>query len=218
MHTYYVSKYGIEESAIKLAQSLNIPWTVLQPGTFLTNLLPPASTFMYPGLAGDKGSSSSSDSSNARKHTVQTALIPEFIGAWLDPEAIGTFAARSLLLDGNEYTELYKNRRIQIGAWDMTLGQVVDSLNEYLATPAATRDGRIPEGLKVEMAYLTTAEAEKQKDVNPLVASQLFMNDNQGIFEAATGKIEKYGVDMGSLAGVWEREGAVGRVADALGY
>ena len=209
MKAYFTSKYGIETSVINFATSLSIPYTILQPGMFLTNLLPPASQFMYPLL------------SSRGQPLATTALTPDHLSAWVDPERIGSFAANAFLLPASSYiyTANYQNKRITIAAWKLTLSEVLESMNAYLASDL--KPVNIPAGTKATAQYMSHEEAEAQKETNPLVASQLFMNENAGLTGAdmeLDNIGEKYGVEMGSLEGFWERVGAKGMVASALGY
>ncbi|KPI34333.1 uncharacterized protein AB675_11225 [Cyphellophora attinorum] len=218
MKAYYESKFGIEEAVIDLATNTlagkGVDWTVLQPGTFLSNLLPPVSKFMYPGIA-------KKDGAEEERHVVTTALVPDFKSDWVDPECIGSFALNALLLpDGDErYGEYYRGKRVKIAAWPLTMREVVQSLNEYLASEA--RPEGVPEGTKVKVRNLSKEEVEREVEKGDvLTASRLFQNENRGVFggEWMEGIGERYGVEMGNLERFWLREGRAGRVAEGLGY
>lgn len=208
MHAYYTSKFRIEESVVKFAQSLSIPYTLLQPGMFLTNLVPPHSNFLYPDLAAPG------------ENTIRTALKPTNVFGWLDPEDIGTYALRALVSspsDSEEYQTLYQGKKVPIAAHSLTLSQAVDSLNAYLKSNHQ-KDSRIPPGTLAKIDFISEEVADAEKMQNPLIAAQLFQNDNQGAFRFDPALSEKYGIEAGSVEAFWIREGKAGRVAAALGY
>lgn len=201
MRTYYHSKYTIEQLTASLASSLSIPYTILRPGTFFTNVVPPHSKFMYPGLA---------DRSNP---TITTALEPGFQSVWIDPEDIGRFAARALLLPADDpvFKEKYENRTNELAERRATLAEIVDALNAQLA-----RDPQVKGKVEVKMKYIEAEEAERVKARNPFVASQLFMNKNQSKFKVDLGKVSGLGVEMGSAEAFFERESKRAREAVGL--
>lgn len=210
MKAVFTTKHNIERAVIDYATNVNIPWTILKPGTFMTNLLPPISTFMYPRL------------SDKQNHRFTTALVPGFKYDWLDPESYGEYAVHALLLpsDSKRYDELYENRRIPVAALHLSLAEVAESLNTFIASGKV--EG-VSKGTKVDVEYIDHETAEAQKEGNILIASQLFQNLNPSVFGGVAiveDRGEKYGVTIGrgGLEEFWERENGKGRIAAALGY
>lgn len=197
MYTYYNTKYNLEVATTTLASDLSIPYTLFRPGTFLTNLLPPSSNFMYPTLA--------------TSHTITTALTPDFISYWLDPTDIGHFARIALVEPATSdlYKTRYRNATIGLAERAMTLADAVAGLNAHLASdPKAA-------GVTVKMEYIEQAEAERRAPSEPLTASQLFLNANREKFKVDLDQMKGLGVDMKTPEEFWRREAK--RVREAVG-
>lgn len=69
-----IGKYEVE----KLVQASGIPWTILRPGYFMTNLTAPLVNYMFPALP--------------QGHFI-SSYKPDTLLPHIDPEDIGTFAA-----------------------------------------------------------------------------------------------------------------------------
>lgn len=197
MHTYYNTKYGLEVATTTLASDLSIPYTILRPATFLTNLLQPASNFMYPDLK--------------TEHTITTALTPDFISYWLDPADIGHVARIALVEPATSslYTTHYRNAIIGLAERKMTLAEAVAGLNAQLASDPKAG------GIQVKMQYLDAAEAERRAANEPLIASQIFMNANRDKFAVDLEAVKGLGMTMATPEEFWRKEAK--RVREAVG-
>jgi uncharacterized protein YbjT (DUF2867 family) len=69
-----LGKYEVEQ----LVRDSGIPWTILRPGWFTSNILPPILSFYFPNIAQGK---------------IDTSYRPDAIIALVVPEDIGAFAA-----------------------------------------------------------------------------------------------------------------------------
>lgn len=187
MGGYFLSKHAIQE-AVKSSNFAD-GWTILQPATFFSNFVAPASRFMYPELA-------------MNPHKIRTAFRPDLLLSYLDSDDIGRFAAHILLSDPSEY----HGQLIPLASTNLTISQVADGLNRALEQ-AGHND------LKVQVEYMEPAEAEKTKAINPLIGAQLHLNVNATVVDVD--RVKKYGVELGSFDEFFARN--MGRLEAALG-
>jgi hypothetical protein len=111
----------------------------------------------------------------------------------VDPAAIGRFA--------EEFVRPVRqqSRMIPLASVNMTISDVADALSR-----AANHKKT------VSVSYLSPEEVAAQKDVNPFVASQRFLNEREHLVDLE--KVGSYGIELGSVEGIlWAREGEAGK-------
>ena len=198
MKAYFTQKHGIELAVASFAStSLPTPidHTILHPGTFLTNFLPPLGRWMYPNLQ--------------TEHTITTALDEHLRMAWVDPTDIGRFAAAALTGEGSSWEDGFRGRIVPVAGVNATLGQVVDSINAALAA-----DPAVQQDVRVRVEYVASAEARAKMGSDLLVERDLFQNANS--VDVDTEAVAAHGlVALGDLGAFWRGEEK--RLREAVG-
>jgi uncharacterized protein YbjT (DUF2867 family) len=93
-------------------------WTILRPGFFMTNLLSPIGSFMFPELASDK--------------IFLTSFGSDTVLPLIAPDDIGSFAV-SAFVD----TKKFGSKEIDIAGEALTVAQIVESLSKAAGVPIA---------------------------------------------------------------------------------
>ncbi|KAJ9616505.1 hypothetical protein H2200_000224 [Cladophialophora chaetospira] len=178
---YYASK-GSVIAAVKsppVAVPADYAYTIIQPATFLTNFLPPSQAFMYPDL-------------NKENSSITTAFRPGLKHSYLDPDDIGRFVAHSILASPSEFREKWANKTIPLASVDFSLEEAVAALTKSVG-----------DRKKVQINFLKSGEAGEVAKTNPLVASQLFINENP--ISVDLEEVRSYGIPLGSVEAFFDR-------------
>lgn len=131
------------------------------------------------------------------------------VQSYVSADDIGVFAAASLDPDGvggGVYDRL-RDKRVKIGSVDLTVGEVVESLN-----------GKLEEWGKeerVELENLGREEAEGRRGKDLILDSQLFLTDNPVVVDVDGCRGVGLELLRGGVEGYWEREKE--RVLEAVG-
>jgi nucleoside-diphosphate-sugar epimerase len=171
----YAGKHAAAYSIRAFAQRHNLAYTLLAPGTFLTNFFAPAQKLLYPFLAPISSPLSTGDDHSANKSfdsrpqpRIITALDPFVALAWVDPADVASFAAEALMLHklDRRYRLFYDRAELKVAGQKATMGQVVEVLNRALreegkGSKKGSRGSGRPSGGK-ELSRQRRQEAETQ--------------------------------------------------------
>lgn len=187
---YLESKWANEQAVQKAAENQHWAWTILQPGFFLTNFLPPMAKLQYPFLT---------------EHKIITLLPPDFQFSFLDPYDIGRFAAHSLVSpEGRNLPDL-SSKKIGLASTHLTLGEVMNIMTKVLA-----KHGK---DVQIKIEYINLEEAKKQKDTNIKIGSEFYLLENN--ISVDVDQVRSYGIELGSVEDFFESE--IDRVYESLG-
>lgn len=182
MYQYYTNKYLNEETLITTAKERGWTWTIIQPATFLSNLLPPWSRFAYPLLATER--------------KIESVFPEDSKQGYLDSKDIGRFAAAALL-ESHAKRHLVANRRIQLASTNLTLREVVASLNGQLRNWGYSE--------RVDLDQLSDEEVRKRIEAGDLFAAgHTFQSENPNVVDVE--RVKAYGIELGGMEEFWERE------------
>ncbi|KAI1206721.1 NAD dependent epimerase/dehydratase [Annulohypoxylon truncatum] len=113
MYKYWLVKDAVEN----LVRSSGLQrWTILRPATFMQNLQPPSSQFLFPGFD--------------ERRVLRTAYDPEAKVGWIDGADVGKAVAKALL-DPDKYS----GREIDLAAENLTIGELAEEIGKGLGKP-----------------------------------------------------------------------------------
>jgi len=196
MGNYKRSKSAIQELVKKppVPTPPEYTYSILEPTTFLTNFLVPVSKFMYPDLP-----------------VIRTAHRPDLNLAYLDPADIGRLVAAILVPAASSAlpsssvalpNPKFTNQTIPIASTHMTMSQVADAMTRALSVS----DDHDQTDITVTVSYISAADAEAQKDSNPVLASQLMQNGRSSWNLVDLDQVKSYGVRLGGVDEFFARE------------
>ena len=176
MYAYFASKWGIQESVRGSAEENGWDYTVLQPSYFLTNLLPPYATTMFPDMA------------NKADRKIVTAFPRDCQLSYLDMDVVGRFAAAVFLADEKEMSDRWSGSKVPLASGNANFGEIVAGVNKVLGWSDE-------EGIKV--VNMDLAEVRKEAKANPVLGSQVMLIDNPKLVDIE--KLKTYGIEIGGV-------------------
>jgi hypothetical protein len=189
----YAGKYATACTIREFAQRHSLAYTLLAPGTFLTNFFPPTQRVLYPFLApgsslrpagqnldpdpfspGDAHSENrSGNMSSPPQPRIITALDPSTPLAWVDPADMASFAADALMLHSldRRYRLFYNRAELKVAGQRATMAEVTDVLNRVLRSNGlvSTKEGsdRSSSTLKAQLRHSKQAAAATHAPPRP---------------------------------------------------